>query len=44
MKINHLHTEITNTKTSMQQKLDGPTVTNLDNIIFNNKEQTFLQY
>ena len=44
IKINHLHTEIANTKTSLQQKLDEPTFTNLQNTIFNNKEKTFLQY
>ena len=44
IKINHLQTEITNTKTSLQQKLDEPTFTDLLNIIFNNKEKTFLQY
>ena len=44
MKINHLLTEITNTKTSLQQKLDEPTFTDLPNIIFNNKEKTFLQH
>ena len=43
-KINHLQTEIANTKTSLQQKLDKPTFTNLQDIIFNNKEKTFLQY
>ena len=44
IKINHLQTEIATTKTSLQQKLDEPTFTNLQNIIFNNKEETFLQY
>ena len=44
VKINHLQTEIANTKTSLQQKLDEPTFTDLLNIIFNNKEKTFLQY
>ena len=44
IKINHLQTEIANTKTSLQQKLDEPTFTNLQNKIFNNKEKTFLQY
>ena len=44
IKINHLQTEIANTKTSLQQKLDEPTFTDLLNIIFNNKEKTFLQY
>ena len=44
IKINHLHTEIANTKTSLQQKLDKPTFTDLLNIIFSNKEKTFLQY
>ena len=43
-KINHLQTEIANTKTSLQQKVDEPTFTDLQNIIFNNKEETFLQY
>ena len=38
IKINHLQTEIANTKTSLQQKLDEPTFTDLLNIIFNNKE------
>ena len=37
-------TKIANTKTSLQQKLDEPTFTDLLNIIFNNKEKTFLQY
>ena len=40
--INHLQTEIADTKTSLQQKLDEPTFTDLLNIIFNNKEKTFL--
>ena len=44
IKINHLQTAIANTKTSLQQKLDEPTFTNLQNIIFNNKEKTFLQH
>ena len=44
IKINHLQTEIANTKTSLQQTLDEPTFTDLLNIIFNNKEKTFLQY
>ena len=44
IKIHHLQTEIANTKTSLQQKLDEPTFTDLQNIIFNNKEKTFLQY
>ena len=44
IKINYLQTEIANTKTSLQQKLDEPTFTDLLNIIFNNKEKTFLQY
>ena len=44
IKINHLQTKIANTKTSLQQKLDEPTFTDLLNIIFNNKEKTFLQY
>ena len=44
IKINHLQTEIANTKTSLQQKLDELTFTDLLNIIFNNKEKTFLQY
>ena len=44
IKINHIQTEIVNTKTSLQQKLDEPTFTDLLNIIFNNKEKTFLQY
>ena len=34
----------TTSKTSLQQKLDEPTFTNLQNIIFNNKEKTFLLY
>ena len=42
--INHLQTEITNTKTSLQQRLDEPAFTDLQNIIFNNKEKAFLQY
>ena len=37
-------TEIGNTKTSLQEKLDKPTFTNQQNIIFNTKEKTFLQY
>ena len=44
IKINHHQTEIANTKTSLQQKLDEKTFTNLQNIIFNNKEKIFLQY
>ena len=44
IKINHLQTEIANTKTSVQQKLDEPTFTDLLNIIFNSKVETFLQY
>ena len=44
IKINHLQTEIVNTKISLQEKLDEPTFTDLQNIIFNNKEKTFLQY
>ena len=43
IKINCLQTEIANTKTSLQQKLDEPTFTDLLNVIFNNKEKTFLQ-
>ena len=39
IKINHLQTEIANTKTSLQQKLDEPTFTDLLSIIFNNKEK-----
>ena len=34
IKINHLQTEIANTKTSLQQKLDEPPFTDLLNIIF----------
>ena len=44
IKINHLQTEIANTKISLQQKLDEPTFTDLQNITFNNKGKTFLQY
>ena len=44
IKINHLQIEIANTKTSQQQKLDEPTFTNLQNVTFNNKEKTLLQY
>ena len=44
IKINHLQTERANTKTSLQQKLDEPPFTNLQNVIFNNKEKTFLQF
>ena len=44
IKINHLQTEIAHTKTSLQQKLYEPTFTDLWNIIFNNKEETILQY
>ena len=44
IKINHLQTETANTKTSLQQKVDEPTFTDLQNINFNNKEKTFLQY
>ena len=44
IKVNHLETGIASTKTSLQQKLDEPTYTDLPNIIFNNKEKTFLQY
>ena len=43
-KINHLQTKIAKIKTSLQQKLDKPTFTNLQNTIFNTKEETFLQY
>ena len=43
IEINHLQTEIANTKTSLQQKLAEPTFTNLQNTIFSNKEKTFLQ-
>ena len=43
-KINHLQTEIANTKSSLQQKLDELTFTNVQNTIFNNKEKTLLQY
>ena len=39
IKIDHLHTEISNTKTSLQQKLDEPTFTNLQTIIFNNRKR-----
>ena len=35
--------EIANTRISLQQKLDEPTFTHLLNIIFDNKEKTFLQ-
>ena len=44
IRINHLQTEIANTKISLQQKLDDPTFTNLQNTIFSHKEKTFLQY
>ena len=44
IKIIHLQTEISNTKTSLQQKLDEPTFTNIQNTISNNKEKTFIQY
>ena len=44
IKINHLKTDIANSNTSLQQKLDEPTITNLHNIIFSNKERSFLQY
>ena len=44
IKINHLQMEIANTKTSLQQKLDERTFTDLLNIIFSNKKKTFLQY
>ena len=44
IKINHLQTEIANTKTSLQQKLDEPTFVDLLNIIFNNKEKALIQY
>ena len=44
IKINHLQTEIANTRRSLQQKLDEPIFTDLLNIIFINKEKTFLQY
>ena len=44
IKINHLQTEIANTKTSPQQKLDTSTFTNVQNTTFNNTEKTFLQY
>ena len=39
IKINHLQTEIANTKTSLQQKLHEPTFANLQNTIFNNKRE-----
>ena len=39
IKINHLQTEIANNKTSLQQKLDEVTFTDLLNIIFSNKEE-----
>ena len=39
-----LRTEIAKTKTYLQQTLNEPTFTNLQNTIFNNKEKTFLQY
>ena len=39
IKINHLQTEIVNTKTSLQQKLDELTFTNIQNNIFNNKQK-----
>ena len=39
IKINHLQTELANTKISLQLKLDKPTFTNLQNTIFNNKEK-----
>ena len=42
IKINHHQTEIDDTKTSLQQKLDESTITTLQNVIFNNKEKTFL--
>ena len=44
IKINYLQTETANTKASLQQKLEQPTFTDLLNIIFNNKEKTFLQH
>ena len=44
IKIDHLQTEIANTKTSLQHKLDEPTFTNLQNTVFNSKDKTFLQY
>ena len=44
IKNNCLQTEIANTKTSLQQKLDAPTFTDLQNVIFNNKEKTFPPY
>ena len=44
IKINHFQTEIANSKTTLQQKLDEPTFTDLLNKIFNNKGKTFLQY
>ena len=44
IKINYLQTEIANTEMSLQQKLDEPTFTNLQNVILNNKQKTFLQY
>ena len=42
VKINHLQNETANIKASVQQKLDEPTITDLLNMIFNNKEKTFL--
>ena len=44
IKTNHLQTKIASTKTFPQQKLDYPSFTNLQNIIFNNKEKIFLHY
>ena len=38
IKISHPQTEITKTKTSLQKKLDAPTFSNLQNTIFNNRE------
>ena len=44
IKINHLPTEIASTKTSLQQKLNDLTFTNLQNTIFHNIEKNLLQY
>ena len=44
IKINHLQTEIANTKISLQQKLEEPAFANLQNTIFSDKEKTFLQH
>ena len=42
--INHLQTKIANTKTCVQQKLDDPLFTKLQNSTFSNKEKIYLKF